>query len=182
MVVLDRAVDMVSPLPTQLTYEGLIDELLGVSCSKVRCQECLQRGQGRHCITLPRFGEAEKQKTVTLSSCEALHRDLRGLNWSAVGGRLRQQALDIQEMTDRGAGDIRGIKEVVDNLPKIHLAKQSLGIHTELAKLIKQSIKAEVFTAVLDLEQRLLLEGGLGGGYLEEVEDLVCGHGAPLAR
>ena len=44
MVVLDRAVDLVSPLPTQLTYEGLIDELLGVSCSKVRCQECLQRG------------------------------------------------------------------------------------------------------------------------------------------
>ena len=39
MVVLDRAVDMVSPLPTQLTYEGLIDELLGVSCSKVRCQD-----------------------------------------------------------------------------------------------------------------------------------------------
>ena len=133
-------------------------------------------------ITLPRFGEAEKQKTVTLNSCEALHRDLRGLNWSAVGGRLRQQALDIQEMTDRGAGDIRGIKEVVDNLPKIHLAKQSLGIHTELAKLIKQSIKGEVFTAVLDLEQRTLLEAGLGGGYLEEVEDLVCGHGAPLAR
>ena len=64
-------------------------------------------------ITLSRFGEAEKQKTVTLNSCEALHRDLRGLNWSAVGGRLRQQALDIQEMTDRGAGDIRGIKEVV---------------------------------------------------------------------
>ena len=180
MVLVDRAVDLVSPLPTQLTYEGLIDELLGVSCSKVRWQECLQREL--HCITLPRFGEAEKQKTVTLNSCEALHRDLRGLNWSAVGGRLRQQAEHIQEMTDRGAGDIRGIKEVVDNLPKIHLAKQSLGIHTELAKLIKQSIKAEVFTAVLDLEQRLLLEAGLGGGYLEEVEDLVCGHGAPLAR
>ena len=86
-MVLDRAVDLVSPLPTQLTYEGLIDELLGVSCSKVRCQECLQRGQGTvvdlHCITLPRFGEADKQKTVTLSSCEALHRDLRGLNWTA---------------------------------------------------------------------------------------------------
>ena len=78
--------------------------------------------------------------------------------------------------------DKTSIKEVVDNLPKIHFVKQSLGIHTELAKLIKQSIKEEVFTAVLDLEQRLLLEAGLGGGYLEEVEDLVCGHGAPLAR
>ena len=52
--------------------------------------------------------------------------------------------------------DKTSIKEVVDNLPKIHLAKQSLGIHTELAKLIKQSIKEEVFTAVLDLKQQRL--------------------------
>ena len=52
--------------------------------------------------------------------------------------------------------DKTSIKEVVDNLPKIHFVKQSLGIHTELAKLIKQSIKAEVFTAVLDLKQQRL--------------------------
>lgn len=30
LIVLDRRVDMVTPLLTQLTYEGLIDELIGV--------------------------------------------------------------------------------------------------------------------------------------------------------
>jgi hypothetical protein len=30
LIVLDRRVDMISPLLTQLTYEGLIDELVGI--------------------------------------------------------------------------------------------------------------------------------------------------------
>lgn len=30
LIILDRHVDMVTPLLTQLTYEGLIDELIGI--------------------------------------------------------------------------------------------------------------------------------------------------------
>ena len=34
MIVLDRRVDMITPLLTQLTYEGLIDEVMGIkSCT-----------------------------------------------------------------------------------------------------------------------------------------------------
>lgn len=34
MILLDRQVDPLSPLVTQLTYEGLIDEFLGITNSK----------------------------------------------------------------------------------------------------------------------------------------------------
>lgn len=30
MIVIDRSVDMVTPLCTQLTYEGLVDEVVGI--------------------------------------------------------------------------------------------------------------------------------------------------------
>ncbi len=30
LIILDRRVDMISPLLTQLTYEGLVDELIGI--------------------------------------------------------------------------------------------------------------------------------------------------------
>jgi vacuolar protein sorting-associated protein 33A len=30
LIVLDRGVDMITPLLTQLTYEGLVDELIGI--------------------------------------------------------------------------------------------------------------------------------------------------------
>jgi vacuolar protein sorting-associated protein 33A len=34
VIILDRRVDMITPLLTQLTYEGLIDELIGIkNCS-----------------------------------------------------------------------------------------------------------------------------------------------------
>jgi vacuolar protein sorting-associated protein 33A len=30
LIILDRRVDMITPLLTQLTYEGLIDEIIGI--------------------------------------------------------------------------------------------------------------------------------------------------------
>lgn len=34
MIVIDRHVDLVTPLCTQLTYEGLVDEMIGIkNCS-----------------------------------------------------------------------------------------------------------------------------------------------------
>jgi hypothetical protein len=34
LIVLDRRVDMITPLLTQLTYEGLVDELIGIKNCK----------------------------------------------------------------------------------------------------------------------------------------------------
>jgi hypothetical protein len=34
LIIIDRRVDMVTPMLTQLTYEGIIDEFVGVSNSK----------------------------------------------------------------------------------------------------------------------------------------------------
>lgn len=34
LLLIDRSVDLLSPLATQLTYEGLIDELFGIKSSK----------------------------------------------------------------------------------------------------------------------------------------------------
>jgi len=37
LIVLDRKVDMITPLLTQLTYEGLIDELIGIkNCEPIQ--------------------------------------------------------------------------------------------------------------------------------------------------
>lgn len=37
LIILDRQVDMITPLLTQLTYEGLIDELIGIK----NCETCV---------------------------------------------------------------------------------------------------------------------------------------------
>lgn len=35
IIILDRAVDWVSPMCTQLTYEGMLDEFIGISHGKL---------------------------------------------------------------------------------------------------------------------------------------------------
>ena len=34
LIILDRSVDLITPMCTQLTYEGLIDEVYGIKSSK----------------------------------------------------------------------------------------------------------------------------------------------------
>ena len=69
-----------SPFPTQLTYEGLIDEIWeegpGLRCGKVRLE-----GEGK---TLPR--------DVRLSSEEKLHQKLRIMSFDAVANEIRYQS------------------------------------------------------------------------------------------
>ena len=162
MVIMDREVDLISPLPTQLTYEGLIDEMYGIQCASVRLPE---------------------DKTVTLSSQEELYKELRGLNFNAVGPNLSRKAKNISAQFEERheARTVREIKQFVDRLPGMQAAKLSLATHTTVAELVKEKIDSEEFLSMLELEQSILSGGADGGKYLEEVEDLACTM-APLIR
>jgi len=162
LVIMDREVDLISPLPTQLTYEGLIDEMYGIQCASVRLPE---------------------DKTVPLSSQEDLYKELRGLNFNAVGPTLSRKAKNISAQFEERheARTVREIKHFVDRLPGMQAAKLSLATHTTVAELVKEKIDSEEFLSMLELEQSILSGGADGGKYLEEVEDLACTL-APLSR
>jgi len=156
LVLLDRGVDLISPLPTQLTYEGLIDEMFGVQCASVR---------------LP-----EDDKVISLSSAEELFQELRGLNFNAVGPTLSRKARVISAQFEERheAKTVREIKQFVDKLPGMQTAKVSLGTHTSLAEKVKEGIDSDEFLQRLELEQTILSGGVDAGRYLEELEDLAC--------
>ena len=165
LVLIDRAVDLISPLPTQLTYEGLLDEMFGIQCASVSLVE-------------------PEKKVITLSSQEELYQELRGLNFNAVGPTLSRKAKHIsaQVAEKNEARTVRELKQFVDKLPGMQTAKQSLTTHTSLAEMVKERIDSEEFLAVLELEQRILTGAGEGGRYLEEVEDLACSNTVPVTR
>ena len=148
LVILDRAIDLVSPLPIQLTYEGLIDEMFGIQCASVRLPE---------------------NKVVSLSSAEELYSELRGLNFNAVGPSLARKArsLAVAEGERHEARNVRELKQFVDKLPGMQAAKASLATHTTVAELVKAKIDCEEFRPSLELEQ-FILEGG-ATDYLEQV-------------
>lgn len=43
LVLIDRSVDLMTPMATQLTFEGLIDELFGINCCKLMSY-CIYNG------------------------------------------------------------------------------------------------------------------------------------------
>lgn len=165
LVIIDRAVDLISPLPTQLTYEGLVDEMFGIQCASVSLVE-------------------PDKKVINLSSQEELYQELRGLNFNAVGPTLSRKAkyISAQVAEKNEARTVRELKQFVDKLPGMQTAKQSLTTHTSLAEMVKERIDSEDFLAVLELEQRILTGAGEGGRYLEEIEDLACSNTIPLTR
>ena len=62
ILLIDREVDMVTPLCTQLTYEGLIDEIIGV-----------HNGRGRSILPLltPRCSQASKSTVSSPATLSA---------------------------------------------------------------------------------------------------------------
>jgi hypothetical protein len=63
LILLDRAVDMVTPMATQLTYEGLLDEVFGLSCGQARTEQ--EGGRAPAASLVPRgAGEGASQTCI----------------------------------------------------------------------------------------------------------------------
>ena len=99
LVIIDRAVDLISPLPTQLTYEVMVIMVIGILSNTSAFQGLVDEMFGITCatVTLP---EPEK-KTLSLTSQEELFQELRGLNFNAVGPTLSRKARGIKAMEDQ---------------------------------------------------------------------------------
>ncbi|KAG5219625.1 phosphatidylcholine and lysophosphatidylcholine phospholipase [Salix suchowensis] len=79
LIIIDRRVDMITPFLTQLTYEGLVDELIGIK----NCKNGLRK-------------EAKKKYHLTTTT-DPLLAEIRDLNFSSVGKKLNQVAHRLDE-------------------------------------------------------------------------------------
>lgn len=80
IVLIDRAVDLISPLATQLTYEGLIDEIYGISNTTANFPaEKFLSLEERSTESL-----AEDKKQIILNSGDKLFADVRDKNFNGV--------------------------------------------------------------------------------------------------
>jgi vacuolar protein sorting-associated protein 33A len=123
LIILDRRVDMVTPLLTQLTYEGLMDELLGIKNCKGNTTHIFivldiaalahvevpaslltqpsEPNQANPAVaTNTQSANAlrrEAKKKYHLNETDILFAELRDLNFSFVGKRLNRLARRIEE-------------------------------------------------------------------------------------
>ena len=89
VVLLDRSVDLATPFVAPLTYEGLLDEVLGVDCGTVTLVTSSAQG--------------EKRSVVRLNNNDAFFQELRDDNIARVIRSLNEKAKQVKGGGEREA-------------------------------------------------------------------------------
>ncbi|GAB1290166.1 Vacuolar protein sorting-associated protein 33A [Apodemus speciosus] len=158
LLLLDRNVDLLTPLASQLTYEGLIDEIYGIQNNnecyvKLPPEKFAPKKQGGGGKELP-----TEAKKLQLNSAEELYAEIRDKNFNAVGSVLSKKAKIISAAFEErhNAKTVGEIKQFVSQLPHMQAARGSLANHTSIAELIKDVTTSEDFFDKLTVEQEFM--------------------------
>uniref|UniRef100_H2ZDX0 Vacuolar protein sorting-associated protein 33A n=1 Tax=Ciona savignyi TaxID=51511 RepID=H2ZDX0_CIOSA len=156
LLIIDRTADLITPLVTQLTYEGLIDEVYGISNTGASFPpEKFQTSSKSDDLM------TEKKKII-LTSKDDLFAQLRDCNFNAVGPTLKKEAKSISEKYEErhSAKTVGEMKQFVSQMPQMQQAKASLAVHTNIAELIKEYTDEDDFMDSLSTQQDFL--NGIG--------------------
>lgn len=190
LVVLDRHIDMVTPLLTQLTYEGLINELIGIKNSHVELPtSLLSPPQPQAAANAPgpstsaptsnppvvSLRKDNKKKHHLTTVTDPLFAELRDLNFSSVGRKLNHVArrLDENYKTDLQSKSVSQLRDFVGKLGGLQTEHQSLRLHTGLSELLVPLTRTELFNRSLEIQQNLLASYNVST-QLASIEDMIA--------
>ncbi|KAJ2880274.1 Vacuolar protein-sorting-associated protein 33, partial [Coemansia asiatica] len=200
VVIIDRAVDLVTPLLTQLTYEGLISEVFGISNGYVTLPSSVpasspaaadgpspstSSASASASASIGASGaQAAKRKRLALNSQDDLiFKEIRGMNFSAVGSLLSKMSRQLQDTYEsrHKAKTVQEIRMFVGKLSNLQAEHQSLKTHVTLAETIVKRTQSDDFDSLLDIEQTLVSGSDLNKDQLNYVEKIMA-LADPLAR
>src|SRR3990167_534254 len=126
LIILDRSLDLITPLLTHHTYEGLIDDFLGIKQNVV--------------------------DSFVLKPDDPVFPEIRSTNWAEATGLLSKKAKEISEKYSRLQGaTIHQLKDISLSI-KEH---QSLEKHVNMATKISNMIDP-TYTKIIHLEQAMI--------------------------
>uniref|UniRef100_A0A3Q3ATI2 VPS33B late endosome and lysosome associated n=1 Tax=Kryptolebias marmoratus TaxID=37003 RepID=A0A3Q3ATI2_KRYMA len=143
---IDRDVDFVTPLCSQVVYEGLVDDIFKIKCG------CVEFG--------PDVTSSDKSIKVMLNSQDKVFSEIRNEHFSNVFGFLSQKARNLQTAYDKRQGmDIQQIKVFVsEELKGLKQEHRLLSLHIGASESIMKKKTKQDFQELLKTEH-CLLEG-----------------------
>ncbi|KAI5927678.1 Sec1-like protein [Camillea tinctor] len=178
VIVIDREVDFVTPLLTQLTYEGLIDELWGIQNNQTDIDSTIvgappQPAQGVANTTVA--NTPSRKRKIQLDSSDKLYDGLRDTNFAIVGTLLNKVARRLQNDYEsrHGSKTTAELKDFVKKLPGYQAEHQSLRIHTGLAEEIMKHTRTDQFSRLLEVQQNLAAGADPSSQY-DAIEELIA--------
>lgn len=186
LIVIDREVDYATPLLTQLTYEGLIDETVGIQNNQADVDSSIvgaapQPAHGSSKTVSAAPAQSKKRK-ILLDSSDKLYSQLRDTNFAIVGSLLNKVARRLQNDYEsrHGTKTTTELREFVNKLPGYQAEQQSLKIHTGLAEEIMKHTRTEQFSRLLEVQQNLAA-GADPSSQHDAIEELIA-RDAPLTE
>lgn len=188
LIIIDRSVDYATPLCTQLTYEGLVDEVVGISNGHVEVDPALLTGQAQppggsmgaqpHAsgsgTPLQMTSTPKKRKHRLDASTDVLFGEIRDLNFAVVGDRLHRAAKRLNHDYEgrHQAKTVSQIRAFVGKLGGLQSEHASLRLHTGLTEKIMEWTAREEFNRMLEVQQNSVAGLELAAQYAA-IEDMI---------
>lgn len=172
-ILIDRSIDWVTPLLTQLTYEGLIREALPVRGGAA----VFEGGPAAAAPSTPHSSRPARTR-VPLTAADPVFRELRDASFAAAGPALGARARAIQTgySAARAGGaplaDLRDFAATLKTLPAVQR-------HVALAEAAGAAAGAGWFKDRVAAEQALLAGGAGGGDAGADAAEAILARGAP---
>ncbi|KAG2729803.1 hypothetical protein I3843_01G261200 [Carya illinoinensis] len=144
LILLDREVDMVTPMCSQLTYEGLIDEFLHINNGSVELDASIMGVQ-----------QEGKKIKVPLNSSDKLFKEIRDLNFEVVVQILRQKATSMKQDYTEMTTTTQTVSELKDFVKKLNSLPE-ITRHINLAQHLSTFTSKPSFLGQLDMEHTIV--------------------------
>lgn len=156
IIFIDRSVDLYSPLLTQLTYEGLLDEVFGVKNGSIKIPSAKLASLEQKPVANQEPPTELKQ--FILNSGEELYFKIRDKNFNAIPLVLKNTSKQLNSQFEErhNAKSITELKMFVDKIPYLQTQRKSLANHLILAELITEVTSSSDFRLTLEAEQEFI--------------------------
>jgi vacuolar protein sorting-associated protein 33A len=167
LIIIDRDVDFATVLLTQLTYEGLIDELVGIKHNRAEVDSSIvgptpQQQQrppaGSASAAPPAPVKQSLKRKIQLDSSDSLYNQLRSSNFAVIGPHLNKIARRLESDYEgrHNAREINELRDFVNKLPTFQAEHQSLAVHTNLADDMTKHTRSDTFNRELEVQQNIV--------------------------
>ena len=181
LLVIDRKVDWVTPMTTPLTYEGLIDELIGIDCGFIKVDVNTINPEDDDTAEKKQKENSEEVVALGINGSDSLFAEVRDQHVEKFGIFLQNQAKALREshqnFTSKGKNrDLTEIHQFVKQIPVFTQNLRSLTNHIHLAELVKAFSEEAIFRERWQTE-RSMIEGEM---CYDMLEDLVACQYPPI--
>ncbi|OJD10848.1 hypothetical protein AJ78_08249 [Emergomyces pasteurianus Ep9510] len=188
LIIIDRDVDFATPLLTQLTYEGLVDEFFEIANNQAEVDSMVigpsaPSPSSSQVMSSGTSSSAAKQalkRKIQLDSSDQLFAQLRNANFAIVGGLLNKVArrLESDYESRHIAKSTTELREFVNKLPAYQAEHTSLKVHTNLAEEIMRQTRSDIFRKALEVQQNIA--AGSDPTYQNDIIEELIAREAPI--